>query len=660
MRYRPEIDGLRALAVIPVILYHAGFNLFSGGFVGVDVFFVISGYLISSIILSELNAGTFSLVNFYERRARRILPALFLVLFVCLPFAWAFLLPDAMKQFSESLIAVSTFTSNILFYKTSGYFDIATELKPLIHTWSLAVEEQYYVLFPLFLLLSWKFQKRWTAGLLISIFLISLSMSQWLSTAHPKFNFYMLPTRGWELLIGIFIAMYFKNQPIKNYKHINQWASLLGILLITYSIFAYNDQTPFPSLYALIPTAGAALIIIFATDTTIVNKLLSSKPFIGVGLISYSAYLWHQPIFAFAREWNLNELNTQLMAALSVLSFALAFLSWKYVEMPFRKKDFISRNKLFLYGLILSLFFIGFGAAGILNKGFMNRFDGKIKHIIETTKDGALPACKTGLKTRESGALCIIGNKNITPSIALIGDSHSSKLTSALNEELIKVNISAVVFAESFCPPLIDMATDNINKNPMCRVYINNAYDEIISNKNIKTVILHAEWANYTKGMRAGDKTISYYTDHESIIKDSSENIAVFSRALHRTKESLQKAKKKIVIIKSVPEYNFIVWKKIAKSIQLQNHAYIANEVKVNLYKYSDRNLEVENTFNAIHIEKWAEIIDPYKIFCKEEYCEYTNDNLDSFYSDDNHLTLLAAKKIVGPILNIINTPTLN
>ena len=167
MKYRAEIDGLRALAVIPVILYHAGFKLFSGGYVGVDVFFVISGYLITTIILAELEAGTFSLIHFYERRARRILPALFVVMFVCLPFAWFWLLPDAMKQFSESLVAVSTFASNILFWRTSGYFDTATELKPLIHTWSLAVEEQYYVLFPLFLMLAWKLGKRWIVGLLV-------------------------------------------------------------------------------------------------------------------------------------------------------------------------------------------------------------------------------------------------------------------------------------------------------------------------------------------------------------------------------------------------------------------------------------------------------------------------------------------------------------
>ena len=300
MKYRPEIDGLRAFAIIPVILYHAGFQLFGGGYVGVDVFFVISGYLITSIIVAELEKGPFSLVHFYERRARRILPALFAMLFISLPFAWYWLLPDAMVSFSESLIAVSIFVSNIYFWQTSGYFEAAAELKPLIHTWSLAVEEQYYVLFPLFLILSWKLGKRWIVGLLIIVFVVSLACAQWLSIKRPSFAFFLLPTRGWELLIGAFVAFYYSNHNIKKHNHrIEQLGSLLGLSLITYAVFAYSNQTPFPSVYTLVPTLGTALIIIFAGSGTLVGKLLSSRPLVGIGLISYGAYLWHQPMYAF-------------------------------------------------------------------------------------------------------------------------------------------------------------------------------------------------------------------------------------------------------------------------------------------------------------------------------------------------------------------------
>ena len=448
MKYRAEIDGLRALAVIPVILYHAGFKLFGGGYVGVDIFFVISGYLITTIILAELELGTFSLVRFYERRARRILPALFLVIFTCLPFAWFWLLPDAMKQFSESLVAVNVFVSNVLFWHTSGYFDTATELKPLIHTWSLAVEEQYYVLFPLFLMLTWKLGRRWIVGLLVLIFAISLAGAQWLSATHPSFAFYMLPARGWELLTGAFIAFYYTNHNIKKHNHkIEQLGSLFGLLLVAYAVFSYGDQTPFPSFYTLVPTIGATLIIIFATNKTIVGKLLGSKFFVAIGLISYSAYLWHQPMFAFARERSLDEPSMWLMSALVALSFGFAYLSWKYVERPFRNKHRFSHNKVFLYGAVCSALFIGIGLTGYFSKGFESRFGKEIVNLLYPT-NGSLNGCEE-VVTDVGDETCRIGNLSIEPTIAVIGDSHSTRLTKALSDSLAKYNLSAVVYAQA-------------------------------------------------------------------------------------------------------------------------------------------------------------------------------------------------------------------
>ncbi len=216
MKYRAEIDGLRALAVLPVILFHAGFEWFSGGFIGVDVFFVISGYLITSMIIAEMNEGNFSIVNFYERRARRILPALFFVMFLCLPFAWLWLTPNYLKDFGQSLVAVSTFSSNILFWLEDGYFDPVSELKPLLHTWSLAIEEQYYILFPIFLILTWRFGIKWILILLSLIFLVSLSITQWGSDNAPSAAFYLLPTRGWELLLGVFSAFTYTIMRILN------------------------------------------------------------------------------------------------------------------------------------------------------------------------------------------------------------------------------------------------------------------------------------------------------------------------------------------------------------------------------------------------------------------------------------------------------------
>ena len=210
--YRREIDGLRALAVVPVILFHAGFRAFSGGYVGVDVFFVISGYLITSLIIAEKALGTFSLARFYERRARRILPALFVVMAVCIPVAWLCLLPSDMEAFSKSLVAVSVFASNVLFYRESGYFAADAELKPLLHTWSLAVEEQYYVLYPLFLLAAWRFGRKWVVASIAIVALFSLALAQWGAFNSPAATFFLLPTRGWELLAGALIAFYCRSR----------------------------------------------------------------------------------------------------------------------------------------------------------------------------------------------------------------------------------------------------------------------------------------------------------------------------------------------------------------------------------------------------------------------------------------------------------------
>ena len=253
MHYRAEIDGLRALAVIPVILFHAGFSLFGGGFVGVDVFFVISGYLITSILLKELNNNSYSLVNFYQRRARRILPALFFVALACIPFAWFWLPPKDMLDFAQSLAAVSIFSSNLYFLSESNYFDIEVELKPLLHTWSLAVEEQYYVFFPLLLALIWRVRKQAVTPTLLILAGLSLYFAQWTAYNYPKAGFYLLPTRGWELLIGSLVAISaFKgNMPRWIKPQLNGLLSLCGLAFIVIAVFIFDKHTPFPSVYAL-------------------------------------------------------------------------------------------------------------------------------------------------------------------------------------------------------------------------------------------------------------------------------------------------------------------------------------------------------------------------------------------------------------------------
>jgi peptidoglycan/LPS O-acetylase OafA/YrhL len=308
LSYRAEIDGLRAIAVISIILYHAkmvffGKSFFEGGFIGVDIFFVISGYLITRIILSELQTrGSFSFLNFYERRARRILPMLFLVIFVSMPYAWTKLLPLDFVEYAESILASLFFSSNFFFYfSTTDYGSDSALLKPFLHTWSLGIEEQFYLIFPIITVLAFKFSRSNFLRVLVSLSLISLLFAELIEAMNSDLNFYLPFSRFWELAVGSILAYAELNyrSSIKGFgKNI---LPMLGIFFVLYSIFFFDEMMPHPSFYTLIPIIGVGLIIGFSSSDDLVGKILGSKPFVWVGLISYSAYLWHYPIFAFSR-----------------------------------------------------------------------------------------------------------------------------------------------------------------------------------------------------------------------------------------------------------------------------------------------------------------------------------------------------------------------
>lgn len=437
MKYRPEIDGLRALAVVPVILFHAGFEIFSGGFIGVDVFFVISGYLITKIIIEDIENKEFSIINFYERRARRILPALFFLMFICIPFAWFWMLPSQLKDFSQSLTAVSLFVSNFLFWSEAGYFGPNSEEKPFLHTWSLAVEEQYYFLFPLFLLFTWRFGKNKVFWMIVIMSVISLLLCEnknWGWEEKLVAKFYLAPTRAWEIFVGSITAFIIQKNGLRR----NNILSLLGLVAITLSIFIYDENTPFPSLYALVPVLGTALLILFGEKDTFAAKLLSNNILVGIGLISYSAYLWHQPLFAFARIKLLNQPPEFLMFILSIISISIAFLSWKYVEKPFRNLIFFKQKTIFIGSFLGILIFIFVGLSGHLSNGFEERFSQEDRvffaqinnkynsqYVEKKFNDFKMSEWKEGKKK-----------------VFLIGDSFAQDLTNAIHEVEILENIS--------------------------------------------------------------------------------------------------------------------------------------------------------------------------------------------------------------------------
>jgi peptidoglycan/LPS O-acetylase OafA/YrhL len=539
--YRREIDGLRAVAVVPVILFHAGFQTFSGGFVGVDVFFVISGYLITSLILSDMESGNFSILKFYERRARRILPALFLVMAACLPFAWMWLLPSDMKDFSKSLVAVSAFASNVLFWRQSGYFDSAAELKPLLHTWSLAVEEQYYVLYPLFLILAWRFGRRWIVGILGAVAVISLAIAEWGSINNPAATFFLLPTRGWELLIGSLVAFYFAKEKVPEFKAWQlQVGGLLGIALVLISVFAFSYKTPFPGVYALVPTVGTALVILFARQQTLVGRLLGSGAFVGVGLISYSAYLWHQPMFAFARHRSLEEPSAAVYLALAAGAIVLAYFSWRFVEQPFRDRSRVGRSAVFRSAVACSLVALSIGMVGISSDGYYYRSSlaAKLGNLDERL------AANHGLSEDCEGRFNLSSkcSTSASPELLLWGDSNAMHLAQGLlasNPDLRMIQATV-----SVCGPFFDVAPMNQKYTAKWGRECIRSNDELLdwlrTNKTIKYAVLSSPFRQYVDEdarllhrsgeiLRGDDVSLAYFRKTLETLKSLGIRPVVFS-----------------------------------------------------------------------------------------------------------------------------------
>jgi peptidoglycan/LPS O-acetylase OafA/YrhL len=502
-KYRAEIDGLRAVAVVPVILFHAGIEQFSGGYVGVDIFFVISGYLITTIILTEMGDNTFSLVSFYDRRARRILPALFLVMLLSSLFAWFWLMPADMKDFSQSLVAVPMFSSNILFWQETGYWGTANEIKPLLHTWSLAVEEQYYVIFPIFLMLMWGLQKHWLLSSFILLAVISLAFAQWGAYTQPSATFFLLPSRAWELLIGACIAFYFLYRENKVQKLFYSSAtaevlSFIGLILIGYSVFIFDEEIPFPSIYTLLPTLGTGLIILFASRKTLVGKFLGSRIPVGIGLISYSAYLWHQPLFAFARQRSLTQPAETLYLLLAILTFLLAYISWKYVEKPFRVKGLLGRRFILWFGFLGSAIFILFGYAGHITDGFNSRSldRGLTKNILEEKR-----RVNYGLniKCDDFATIFTECSTDNMPEVLIWGDSYAMHLVDGIVKSTPDPKV--IQMTKSYCGPFFGIAPVS-SKYPVswakeCLKFSAIVREWLIGNKTIKYVVVSSPFTQY-------------------------------------------------------------------------------------------------------------------------------------------------------------------
>jgi len=633
MEYRREIDGLRAVAVLPVILFHAGFQFFGGGFVGVDIFFVISGFLITTILIHELEAGQFSILNFYERRARRILPALFLLLLACLPFAWFWLVPDDLKSFSQSLVAVVAFASNILFWQQSDYFDSSAEFKPLLHTWSLAVEEQFYLLFPLFLMLFWRRDQRLLLAVLVAAAMASLGAAQWGVAKDPTATFFLLPTRGWELAIGALCAYYMSRPGAAQHSpRTRELASLAGLALIATSVFAFSKYTPFPSVYALLPTVGAALVILFATPTTTVGKVLGSRVLVGVGLVSYSAYLWHQPILAFARHRSMDGPSPALMACLVVLTLVLAYLSWQFVEKPFRNRSKFGRPQVFAFAIAGSLLFFGIGLAGHRTDGMRSvKTSPQQQEVLRT----AIPspkrtACHTkGLDYRKPQQACAFNGPD--GQWAVFGDSHAIELAYALAVELQDSHQGVRQFSFSGCTPSYQRA----DLNPGCSDWTRETVDFIAGDPHIKQVVVSYRLNS------------ALFGDHQGVYPRLPDEFSDATRdAIWTSYKAILRrfisAGKDVTVVLQAPELP----REVDKLVRQAGDPHTVDGVTTDWWHR--RSAYVEQRLGEL--PAGVRILRPESLFCDAARCYAVKED-KALYFDDDHMSVYGARLVAHGVV---------
>ncbi|MDA1173238.1 MAG: SGNH hydrolase domain-containing protein [Chloroflexi bacterium] len=583
----------------------------------------------------------FSLLGFWERRARRILPALITVAGFTLVVGWFLLLPSDFARFGQSLLAQSVFGSNVFFWRQSGYFGPLADELPLLHTWSLAVEEQFYLLFPLSMVVISRFAFRFRRQLVLALGVASLAISIWAVQQTPGAAFYLLPSRAWELAVGAWLALQKDN--LRASDTIRQVVSFLGVGLIAFSVVAFDPATPFPGIAAIWPVLGTGAVIwANGTKLTFVGQLLATRPLVFVGLISYSLYLWHWPLFVFARYvnstaflsfgWNLGVVS---------LSFTLAYLSWRFIKTPFRKRTWGPSKRSMLATAGAGLLVIGTAGFSIdRTDGIPARLpDSMLTYLVEDTlRTSSQQACDFTSVALDSVELCRFGNISLDPAVVSLGDSHAEALLPMFEGMAEADDILVMHGSNSACPPLFGVEVAGLSG---CADFNERIFQQL-RDLSPSHIVLTARWAFYVEGPETNGVDVlaapRWLRDKETPSSNAEEARDVFEHHLPDTVSRLRELGAEVWIVKQVPEQLFNVPRRLALATRFGDQVD-------SLGRPPAENEERQRFVNA-QIDAMAgdgvQIIDPASILCDENQCRVEADH-HSLYRDDDHLSPFGA-----------------
>lgn len=634
LRYRPEIDGLRAVAVVPVVLFHAGVGWLPGGFLGVDIFFVISGYLITRLLLRDLQSGTYSIRHFYARRARRILPALLVVVLTSCGLAGMLMDAAQLEAFGRSLMAQAAFAGNILFWRENGYFAEPSDLLPLLHTWSLAVEEQFYLVFPLVLAAFWRKQRALVAVVVLAI--VSLAAAHYFR--HTDAAFYLLPFRAWELLAGAAAAML----PAPTEGRRTEILSVLGLVLIAVSMLWFRATTPHPGLNTLPLILGACLVVRYA-HAGAAHRLLATPLLVGIGLISYSLYLWHWPLLAFTRLYNLGDLPNAGAAWALAAAVALSYLTWRFVETPARDRTRVGRWPFAFSTASMSFAAVAFGGAAILFSGLPGRLNYPSGLEASFDREPTMGECvdNVGAHVKTDHWFCELGPRRTGPiAFVVTGDSHAYAALPAFRALAAKENVRAIAISDSGCPPLLGIEpVRNDQAETNCRLLNERVY-EFAKREHALTVVLVARWTYYSyfgqaiRDVKTGD-----------VPQAPAARMAVMRDALARTVGAYAEAGVKVAILGQVPEQRHFP-RTVYRAAYLPHWGAGAANVLTRLQEGSVSRAAhdtLQTSLRAMLKSTSAQFIDPTPALCDDRTC-LVGSPATSYYSDIDHLSVAGAE----------------